>query len=172
MPPRKPVELKRRTGRSPGRDAGGRRLPAAVTILPAAPSVPTPPVALKDHGAREWQRLWSEIPWLSAQSDIRMVARLCQLYDRQAALLAQIDTDGLTVSGYRGQVRPHPLLAQINALETELRLLEQQAGLTPASRAVLGFVEVRRVSALDAMAARRRRQDASRDSAAQRRRAQ
>ena len=97
-----------------------------MTVLPAAPSVPEPPVPLKDHGAREWQRLWTEIPWLSAQSDIRMVSRLCQLYDRQTALLAQIDRDGLTVSGYRGQVRPHPLLAQVSAVETEARLLEQR----------------------------------------------
>ena len=156
MAARKPVELKRRTGRSPGRDAGGRKLPAPVTILPAPTAVPEPPVPLKDTGTREWQRLWTGIPWLSPTSDIRMISRLCQLYDRQTALLAQIDHDGLTTSGYKGQVRPHPLLAQLNTLETELRLLEQQAGLTPASRTVLGYVEVQREAALHQMIQRRR----------------
>ena len=157
MPPRKPIELKRRTGRSPGRDAGGRRLPAPVTVLAAPAAVPESPVPLKDAGTREWQRLWDSIPWLSVQGDIRMVARLCQLVDRHTALLEQVDRDGLTVAGYKGQLRPHPLLAQLGALETELRLLEQQAGLTPASRAVLGFVEVQRASKLDEMTARRRK---------------
>jgi hypothetical protein len=51
--------------------------------------------------------------------------------------------------------RPHPLLATLNTLEKEIRLLEQQAGLTPASRAALGWVEVRRVSQLDEMVRRR-----------------
>lgn len=164
MAARKPVEAKRRTGRSPGRDAGGRKLPAPVVVLPAAPSPPEPPVPLREAGSREWARLWAEIPWLSSQSDVRMVARLCALHDRHTAMLAQLDREGLTTAGYKGQLRPHPLLAQINAVETELRLLEQQAGLTPASRAVLGFIEVRRATKLDDEIAARRQAERRRRS--------
>ncbi len=156
MPARKPLEVKRLTGRSPGRDAGGRKLPATVTVLPAPPAVPTPPATLKEVGRAEWERLWTEVPWLSATTDRQMVARLCQLYDRHGALLAQIDEDGLTTAGYKGQVRAHPLIAQLNALDTELRLLEQQAGLTPCSRTVLGYVEVQREGKLDEMMRQRR----------------
>jgi virulence-associated protein VagC len=49
------------------------------------------------------------------------------------------------------------LLAAINALEKEIRMLEQQAVMTPASRATLDWVEVRRVSKIDAMMTRRQR---------------
>ena len=155
MPARKPVEAKRRTGRSPGRDAGGRRLPEPVVVLPAATEIPAPPDGLKAAGAAAWERLWGRVAWLSPDSDIAMVARLCQMYDRREMLAARVEADGLVVDGYKGQPRPHPLLAQLNAVDTELRLLEQQAGLTPASRTVLGFIEVRRVSKLDELAARR-----------------
>jgi hypothetical protein len=49
------------------------------------------------------------------------------------------------------------LLAAINALEKEIRMLEQKAVMTPASRATLGWLEVRRVSKIDAMMTRRQR---------------
>ena len=162
MPARKPAEAKRRTGRSPGRDAGGRKLPAPVVVLPAAPSAPQPPATLKETGSAAWESLWSEVPWLSPSTDLLMVLRLCQLHDRRAAMMAQLDSDGLTVAGYKGQPRPHPLLAHLSAVETELRQLEQQAGLTPACRFVLGFIEVRRASKLDEMAARRQADDVRR----------
>lgn len=103
MPARKPIEAKRRAGRSPGRDAGGRTLPTPIVVLPAAPTVPEPPAALKEAGQREWGRLWRQIPWLSPQSDIRLSTRLCQLTDRHAAMLAQIDQDGYIVDSCKGQ---------------------------------------------------------------------
>jgi P27 family predicted phage terminase small subunit len=155
MPARKPVELKRRTGRSPNRDAGGRRLFQPVTVLAPAVSAPPPPVPLNETGRAAWQELWERVPWLSPESDARMIARLCQLYDRHTVLLARVDQDGPIVPGHVGQPRAHPLLATLSALETEMRQLEQQCGLTPATRAALGWVEVRAASRLDEMARRR-----------------
>jgi P27 family predicted phage terminase small subunit len=156
MAARKPVELKRRHGRGPGLDAAGRRLPQPVIVLPSADGPPIPPIPLNDVGRRAWDELWSSVPWLS-ETDARAVARLCVLYERHAMLVAQVDRDGPLTHGIRNQPRPNPLLATLSALETEIRLLEQQAGLTPASRAALGMVEVRRVSGLDEMVRRRRR---------------
>jgi P27 family predicted phage terminase small subunit len=44
--PPKPVEQKERTGRAPGRDSGGRKLPETVVELPTADGVPDPPADL------------------------------------------------------------------------------------------------------------------------------
>lgn len=155
MAARKPVEAKRRTGRSPGRDAGGRKLPAPVVVLPPAPAVPDPPQSLKGHGRREWERLWTEIPWLSPQSDLSLITRYCQMADLYTEIMSSITDDGLRAEGYKGQLRPNPMIAQATAMAKELRAIEQQIGLTPASRCVLGFVEVKRMSKLDELAARR-----------------
>jgi P27 family predicted phage terminase small subunit len=156
MPARKPIEAKRRIGRRPGLDAAGRPLPEPVVVLPAAIDAPTPPVPLGETGRIAWAQLWQHVPWLSPQADTRMIARLCQMYDRHAVLVARVDQDDVVSHGIKGQPRAHPLLATLSMLEKEIRLLEQQAGLTPASRAVMGWVEVRRVSQLDEMTRRRR----------------
>lgn len=162
MAPRKPVEQKRRTGRSPGRDAGGRKLPAPVTVLPAAPTVPPPPDGLKDSGRRQWQQLWTEIPWLSPAADLNIVSRYCQMAELHTEIMSSITNDGLRAEGYKGQARPNPLITQATSIAKELRAIEQQLGLTPSSRSVLGFVEVRRLSKLDELAARRQASSDSR----------
>lgn len=43
------------------------------------------------------------------------------------------------VKGSKGQVRANPLAARIDALEAQLRALEEHLGLTPASRVQLGI---------------------------------
>jgi P27 family predicted phage terminase small subunit len=155
VPARKPVELKRRHGRGPGRDSAGRPLSEPIIVLPAADGPPTPPLPLNEVGRRAWDELWRAVPWLSPETDVRAIARLCQQYERHAMLVARIEQDGPPSVGSQNQPRPHPLLAALSALEREIRLLEQEAGLTPASRAQLGWVEVRRVSELDSMIRRR-----------------
>ena len=159
MPPRKPVEHKRLTGRSPGRDAGGRKLPEPVVILAQAAGAPSPPESLKDAGRAEWQRLWTAgRTWLSPELDLLVMQRLCENHDMRAEMLAVIATDGLTVEGYKGQPRPHPLLSEVRALESEMRRLEIECGFTPAARSKLGYAEVKRVGKIDELMARRRKQ--------------
>ena len=158
MPPRKPVEQKRRNGRSPGRDAGGRRLPEPVTVLAAAAGAPPPPASLKESGIAEWQRLWTAgRGWLSPELDSMVMERLCQNHDLRREMLTAVERDGLTVEGYKGQPRPHPLLSEIRALESEMRRIEVECGFTPASRSKLGYAEVKRVSKIDELMQRRRR---------------
>lgn len=158
MPPRKPAEQKRLTGRSPGRDAGGRKLPEPVVVLSEAIGAPRPPATLKESGRAEWQRLWTAgRSWLSADVDLLIMERLCENHDLRAAMLAQVERDGLTVDGYKGQPRPHPLLSHVRAVEAEMRKLEIECGFTPAARSKLGYAEVRRVSKLDELAQRRRK---------------
>jgi P27 family predicted phage terminase small subunit len=157
VPPRKPVEQKRLTGRSPGRDAGGRPLPEPVVdVLADAAGAPPAPASLKAAGRDEWQRLWTAgRGWLSPELDAMVMERLCQNHDLRQEMLAYVERDGLTVAGYKGQPRPHPLLSEIRALESEMRRVEVECGFTPASRSKLGCSEVRRVSKLDEMRRRR-----------------
>jgi phage terminase small subunit len=50
----------------------------------------------------------------------------------------------------------NPMVGQINRLDTEIRHLEVEFGLTPAARARLGLTEVQRQSRLDEMMRRQR----------------
>jgi len=55
-----------------------------------------------------------------------------------------------------GAPMANPMVGQINRLDTEIRHLEVEFGLTPAARARLGLTEVQRQSRLDEMMRRQR----------------
>lgn len=157
-PPRKPVEQKRLTGRSPGRDAGGRALPEPVVTLAASATVPVAPGSLGDAGRRAWDRLWTAgQAWLSLSTDADVLTRLCEAHDERDAIRDQIAQDGLMVLGSQGQSRPHPLLSHVRALEAQMTRWEIECGFTPAARSKLGYAEVKRVSKMDELLERRRK---------------
>jgi P27 family predicted phage terminase small subunit len=157
MPPSaKPVEQKRRTGRSATRDAGGRLLPEPVVVLAASSEPPKTPVSLGATGRAAWNRLWTAgQAWLSVQTDFDVLTRLCEAHDEREAMREQIAQDGFMVEGSRGQLRPHPLLSHVRALETQMTVWETVCGFTPSARSKLGYAEVKRVSKLDELMARR-----------------
>jgi P27 family predicted phage terminase small subunit len=158
MPARKPAERKRLTGRSPGKDSGGRPLPVPVAVPEPLTRqvVPAPPEKLGTHGLDTWNRLWQAgAGWLHAECDRGAMVRLCELVDVRARVLALIDSAGVTTVGSMGQVRAHPLLASLTSLETAIGRLEAECGFTPAARSKLSASEVSRASKLDDMLARR-----------------
>jgi P27 family predicted phage terminase small subunit len=156
MPARKPVEQRRLTGRSPTRDAGGVKLPEPVVVLAACASVPKPPASLGDVGCAVWDRLWTAAQvWLSPQTDLDVMTRLCEAHDLREALRGQIAKDGFVVAGSKGQYRPNPLLAFKHDLESQMTRWEVECGFTPAARAKLGYAEVKRISKLDEVMSRR-----------------
>lgn len=153
----KPVEQKRLTGRSATRDAGGRKLPEPVVVLAASNSPPRAPKSLGDNGREVWERLWvAGQAWLSIETDADVLTRLCESHDEREAMRDQIAQDGYMVEGSVGQLRPHPLLAHLRALEAQMTRWESECGFTPAARSKLGYAEVKRVSKLDELMARRR----------------
>lgn len=157
-PARKPVEQKRLTGRSQGRDAGGRELPEPVVVLAASSTPPKPPATLGDTGGDVWERLWvAGQAWLSAETDLDVITRLCESHDEREAMREQLALDGYMVMGSVGQMRPHPLLAHLRALEAQMTRWETECGFTPAARSKLGYAEVKRVSKMDELLARRRK---------------
>jgi phage terminase small subunit len=139
--PPKPIEQKRKTGRTPSTDSGGRKLPeiATVTVLPMATSVPEPPTDLGLEGRDLWEKTWNTaITWLSPISDMKQVESACRLAD-DVALARQVYRTTRDVAD--GKL----LVSFSDALQKSLTVL----GFNPVSRSQLGVAEVRRATALE-----------------------
>lgn len=145
--PAKPAEVKRATGRSPGRDSGGRPLPAlaAVTPLPMASRTPPTPTDLGPDGERLWQMAWGfAITWLSPDSDLEAITSAARLADDVAAARAR----------YRVTTDPADGRILVNLTKAFADSLSS-LGFDPVSRSRLGVAEVRKASALDELLAKR-----------------
>lgn len=151
-PPPLPVERKRARG-----NPGKRKLPdPTVPVLVSAASLPKPPDSLLDAGQAVWDRLWTAGQgWLSPTTDLDIMTRLCEAHDLREAMLSELNTQGFCVEGSTGQIRVHPLLDKVMALEALMTKYEGLCGFTPADRSRLGLAEVKRASKLDELRARR-----------------
>lgn len=146
--PRKPLEQKRKTGRTMSTDSGGRPLPeiANVTILPMAEGIPTPPQDLGLHGRELWEKAWDQaITWLSPISDVKQVEHACKVAD-DLALAREIYRT--TRDAQDGRL--------VVALNKSFIEALASLGFTPVSRSQLGVAEVKRVSALEQLIATKR----------------
>ena len=143
--PPKPLEQKRRTGRTSTTDSGGRPLPEVVVALPMARGVPEPPADLLVEGRRLWERTWSSgLTWLSPDTDRVALEQACHLLDDVA------------VARTRYRVTSDPADARaLVATSKELRSALSVLGFDPTARSRLGVAEVKRASALDGLIARR-----------------
>lgn len=169
--PPKPIEQKRRNGRTPGRDSGGRKLPelASVTALPGADGIPPAPDELKTarraqrcpDRARDneneceickqevavdaWRRLWTAgQAWLSPQTDLDVLTMLCRAYDEQAHHERVLEEDGRYVKGQRGGLVAHPAVAMLRGVQDRITRWQSLCGFTPSDRGRLGVGEIRR----------------------------
>lgn len=145
--PPKPLEQKRRTGRTANTDSGGRRLPdpATVVALPMAVGVPEAPMDFGLEARGLWSRVWGAgITWISPDSDMEAAEQACRLADdieiaRERYRATRDPGDGRMVVQFS------------KALTDALAAL----GFDPTSRSRLGVAEVKRASALDELIARR-----------------
>ena len=147
--PPKPLEVKRRTGRSPGRDTGGRKLPepAIVVALPPAAGTPEYPADLGIEGRDLWDRAWNHaITWLSPDSDGKTVEQAAHLADDVAAARKR----------YRATTDPSDARALVALVKQFIEALSA-LGFNPTARARLGVAEVKRVSALEELVAKRQK---------------
>jgi P27 family predicted phage terminase small subunit len=112
---------------------------------------------MSDVGRAHWERLWSA-PWILVGYDVAAVTRLCELYEDREAMRASIREWGLMLPASKaaGGGRSNPMIDKLMKVESELRKLEVEFGLTPAARAKLGLTEVSRVSKLDEMMRRQK----------------
>lgn len=86
-----------------------------------------------------------------------ILTRLCEAHDERDAIRAQIATDGYMVPGSQKQMRPHPLLGRLSIVEDQMTRWETLCGFNPAAMSKLGYAEIKAVSKLDEMIARRRK---------------
>lgn len=150
-PPPIPTERVRARG-----NPGHKKLPTPVVELAAVSQTPRPPAQLMDAGREAWDRLWTAAQaWLSPKTDLGIMTRLCESIDLRAAMMEQIEEDGLMVKGSMGQVRVNPLLDKMIALDAQITRFEGLCGFTPADRARLGVAEVKRASAVEDFLAKR-----------------
>lgn len=131
-------------------------MPQPTVQLAAVARIPAAPDSLDSRGRNAWDRLWTAgQAWLSPQTDLDIVTRLCEAHDMREALLAELNATGFMVEGSTGQMRVNPLFDKILALETLMTKYEGLCGFTPADRARLGVAEVKRASAVEEFLAKR-----------------
>ena len=140
--PRKPVEQHKLQG-SFRADRHGQA--EVVVALPMADGVPELPADLLLEGRNLWVRAWdSAITWLSPHSDLEAVVLACRLADDLA----------MARERYRATRDPADARAVV-ALSKELTVALSDLGFNPTARSRLGVAEVKRVSALEEVLARR-----------------
>lgn len=140
--PPKPAELKRVTG-----NPGKRKMNdlAVVTLLPMADAIPEVPENLGEHGIALWNRAWdAAITWLSPQSDRNAIENAARLADTLATA-----RDAYHRSLDAADLRA---LVQINKSYTDAL---SSLGFDPVSRSRLGVAEVKKMSAIDQLLAKR-----------------
>jgi phage terminase small subunit len=146
--PRKPIEQKRKTGRTPTTDSGGRKLPDVqkITVLPMADGIPTPPMDLGLEGRELWKKAWDRaITWLSPVSDLTQVHHACRVADDLNLARTVYNT---THDSQDGRL--------VVALSKSFHEALASLGFTPTSRSQLGVAEVKRVTALEQLIATKR----------------
>ena len=140
--PPKPAELKRITG-----NPGKRKLPvlAEVTLLPMAHQIPDAPENLGEEGLALWNQAWAAaITWLSPSSDFRAMENAARLADDLALARNKYRA---TLDAADGRLLIHVNKAFVDSLSS--------LGFDPTSRSRLGVAEVKAISAIDKLLAKR-----------------
>jgi hypothetical protein len=145
--PPKPIEQKRLTG-----NPGKRALPkeGSLVLLPSMYEIPEPPRPLVTTAAKElWERTWSMgQTWLSPSTDIELLLMTCEMIDERWNLRIKVLQDN----------RPEERRG-LRELEKQIVNNLSLLGFTPTDRSRLGVAEVKRVSKLEELRAKRDKQD-------------
>jgi P27 family predicted phage terminase small subunit len=108
-----------------------------VAILPR-PEPPDAPKGLLPATRRWWSAFWeSRIAEMVEPSDIPAVTRLATLRDERERCYRSARKNRL-VAGYQGAAVLNPLYKHMQALDSEIRQLEDRFGLSPMARLKLG----------------------------------
>ena len=140
--PTKPIEQKRLIG-----NPGKRALPeqSAIMLIPQASKTPQPARPLLKYGQELWDRVWeSGINWISPNTDLEILLMTCEMIDERWNLRVRVMTDN-NAKDRRG-------LREIDRqIVSNLGLL----GFTPSDRSRLGVAEVKKMSKLEELMAKK-----------------
>jgi hypothetical protein len=140
--PTKPIEQKRLIG-----NPGKRALPeqSAIMLIPQASETPEPARPLLKYGQELWNRVWeSGINWISPNTDLEILLMTCELIDERWNLRVRVMTDNNS-KDRRG------LRELDKQIVSNLGLL----GFTPSDRSRLGVAEVKKMSKLEELMAKK-----------------
>jgi len=140
--PTKPIEQKRLLG-----NPGKRALPeqSAIMLIPQARETPEPARPLLKYGQELWKRVWeSGINWISPNTDLEILLMTCELIDERWNLRVRVMTDN-NPKDRRG------LRELDKQIVSNLGLL----GFTPSDRSRLGVAEVKKMSKLEELMAKK-----------------
>jgi P27 family predicted phage terminase small subunit len=149
--PPTPIEKQQVTAKGDGRRPGGR--PVSGTVVPVnrrGVAIPPAPTDLGKRGELEWYRIWEAgIVWLHPGEDYHWVDQIARAYDDIEQFRAEIERTGLIVKGYtKDMLVANPLIKEVRMLEATIRKCLSNLGFSPADRARLGLVEVKRQTGL------------------------
>ena len=84
--------------------------------------VPDAPADLSDLSRQRWLGLAADVVSTmgGAEADLILLANVLRAEDRLATVRAVLNSEGPTVTGSRGQTRPHPLLVSESVLRREI----------------------------------------------------
>ena len=140
--PAKPIEQKRLLG-----NPGKRALPdqSAITLIPMAEVAPEPSRPLLKYGKELWDKVWDTgINWISPNTDTELLLMTCEMIDERWNLRVQVMTNN-DPKDRRG------LRELDKAIVSNLSLL----GFSPSDRSRLGLAEVKKMSKLEGIIAKR-----------------
>jgi len=138
--PTKPLEEKRRLG-----NPGGRPLPKVGEIMSIPGGYVEPMRPLEFAGKQLWDSVFMHGDiWISSRTDVHLLLMTAEQLDRRETLRSLI-----------AETNDWHLLKQINDLERLIAVNLGQLGFSPAERTRLGLAEVKRMSKLEEMLAKR-----------------
>ncbi len=141
--PPTPNEIKRRRGTA--RADRGVKPAADVAVLAPAEGIPPVPLVLERNGRDLWNRVWaSGVSWVSPVTDSLAVEAVCQLADDLQCARNAFRSSGDTKDGRLVAIMHKELMSGLSAI-----------GFDPTSRTRLGVAEVKRLSKVDELIARR-----------------
>jgi P27 family predicted phage terminase small subunit len=88
--------------------------------------LPKAPQGLHKAGQALWRAVLGDLTadWELTVAELHVLGRACECADRIGDLEAQIEADGLTTTGSRGQVVLHPAVSEVRQWQlTEAKLL-------------------------------------------------
>lgn len=115
-------------------------VPETTPDSPEAADRPPPDHRWLAASKKAWVELWASemVQAYNPVTDIPALRRLFGLRDQRERYQRLTDSDPV-VEGSKGQPVSHPLLAEIQKLDPEIRQLEDRFGLNPKARASLGI---------------------------------
>jgi P27 family predicted phage terminase small subunit len=113
---------------------GKRPLDRHEPQVPAA--MPQCPKHLHGEARKEWQRLAPQLvaAGLLTELDVAALSALCVTWALWSEAEQKLASEGLTVVGRGGAVRPSPWVAIASRAQRDMQLLAAEFGMTPNSR--------------------------------------